>query len=106
MIVVCNKWRLIDKSDGKFKVNDMRKQLRSSVKIEDHYMKAQNNLAPVTGIFYEVDKEATRKRDEKINPKPEPTEKELLQARAEELGIEFDGRTGIEKLKELIAEKE
>lgn len=105
MIVVCKKYRLLEKSDGKFKVNEHRKELRSSVKIEKSYVDAQNKLSKITGIVYEVDEKATKDRDEKLNPK-EKTEKEELQEKATELGIEFDGRTSVAKLKELIEEKQ
>lgn len=108
MIVVCEKFRLLEQSDGKFKINEYRKSLRKSVKIEDDYMKRSNANAKISGIYYELDKEATEARNA---PKDEgqdesKVEKDMLLEKAKSLGLDVDGRMGVKKLKELINEKE
>jgi hypothetical protein len=73
MIVVCKKYRLIEKTQGKF-TQEHKKPLRSRVILEESYVEKENKLSEITGILYVVDKAATKKRDEKINPKPEKKE--------------------------------
>ncbi len=99
-IVVCKKYRLLEQSGGNFKVTEHKKLIRGSVKIDELDVKKANNVSKSSGIYYEIDKEATEKR----NGKGQPDEKEQLLAEAKELGIDVDKRTGVEKLKLLIEE--
>lgn len=101
MIVVCKKYRLIDKSDGKFKINEMRKELRSSVKIDEIYVEAQNKLAKTSGIYYEVDKKATEERNKSLEPKPD---RKALIAEANDMGLEFAKNIKTDQLIALIEE--
>lgn len=101
MIVVCKKYRCLEQTKGEFKKTEHMKLVRENLKLEKSYIDEQNKTMKTSGIYFEVDKEVTEKRN-----KPEgnePTEKELLLAEAKELGLDVDGRTGIDKLKELIA---
>lgn len=111
MIVVCKKFRLIEKSKGKF-TTEHKKEIRSKLKLDDQYVKVQNKISGITGIYYEVDEKATKERLEIIESKKTPVsdngkngELEALKQRATDLGIEFHGRSGIEKLTELIDAK-
>ncbi len=66
-IVVANKYRLGmdgDKFSPKFKTH-----LRS-LKIEEDDLEEYNKSSAISGILYEVDKEATAKRNELLAPKP------------------------------------
>lgn len=107
MIIVCKQFRLFEQVKGKFKVTDMKKEIRSSVKVDEDFVKVSNANSATSGIYYEIDEEATKARNEKLNPsKKEPSEKDILLEKAKGLGLDVDGRTGIDKLRELIAEQE
>ena len=65
-IVVANKYRMGmegDKFNPKFKTH-----LRT-LKIEEDDLKEYNKSSEISGILYEVDKEATEKRNELLAPK-------------------------------------
>lgn len=70
MIVVCKKYRLIEISSGKYKINEHRKELRKSMKIDKLDIEEYNKIAEKTGIYYEIDEQATKDRNELLNPKP------------------------------------
>lgn len=103
MIVVCKKFRLIEQSNGKFKINEHRKQLRSSVKIDKLAMEAENKLSPISGIHYEIDEKSTDERNKIINNKSETKlDRNALKLEADSMGLEYAKNIKTEALKELI----
>jgi len=101
MIVVCKKFRQIGQSNGVFKINEHRKEMRSNVKIDELDVAKFNAVATGSGIYYEIDKESTKKRNELLNPKPKNNRAEL-KAKATDLGLEFADNIPTPKLIELI----
>jgi len=97
-IVVCKKFRLIEISKGKFKNNDMKKELRSSVKITKEDMERFNAVHGSTGIIYEIDEKATAERNA---PKLDRT---ALIEEAKSMGLEFAKNIKTEALINLIEE--
>jgi hypothetical protein len=100
-IVVVKKFRLIEKSKGKFKVNEHRKLLRSSVKITRDEVSDYNKVAETTGIYWEVDEKATEERNGNKEPK---LDREAIKKQADELGIEYQKNIKTDALLKLIEE--
>jgi hypothetical protein len=70
-IVVARLVRL-GQDGGKFKRNLIAETIRSNAKVDSDYVKEFNKLWETKGQLYEVDKEATKKRDESLKPKVDP----------------------------------
>lgn len=87
-VKVYKKFRLIEQSDSKFKINEHRKELRPGVKIEESVADGYNSQAKTSGIYYELDLEATKERDELLTPIPTVDRKALIEE-ANEMGLDF-----------------
>jgi len=98
-IVVCKKFRLVEISKGEFKNNDMKKEVRSAVKISEEDVKELNSNYKTSGIIYEIDKKATEERDNELAPKPD---RKALLLEAESMGLEFKKNIKTDALIELI----
>lgn len=68
-ILVCKLHRL-GKDGDSFKKGLIAQTLRTNAKIPAEYVEEFNRHWQTRGQFYEVDEEATKARNEKLNPKP------------------------------------
>ena len=68
-IVVAKKYRLLEQKNGSFIVNDFKKEIRSKIVVEKSFIDTENKISGTTGLYYEIDQEATKVRYEKLNPK-------------------------------------
>lgn len=106
---VYQKYRLLEQSGDKFKNNEHRKLLRSKVLIDDNVAANYNKAFGISGIIFELDKEATKELSKPKTPVKKDNDKvkeerEALKAEATELGLDFAGNISNGKLIELINE--
>jgi hypothetical protein len=102
-IVVANLFRL-GKDGDKFS-KEFKTLMRSGAKIPESYVNQINAGWKTSGQFYEIDKEATKKRNDSLTKSNEPTRKELKE-KADKLGLEYPSNIKTEKLIELIKGEE
>ena len=98
---------LLELSGDKFINNEHRKQLRKGVLLSDNVADSYNKGLAISGIYFEVDKEATKKLSEKSTTKTLDSDKakeerETMKLEAGSLGIEFPSNIPNGKLFELI----
>ena len=82
-------------------------EVRSKVKIDDDYIKEFNANWKTSGMFYDIDAEATKERDEKLAKANDPLAKmtrDELKEKADDLGLEYQNNIKTNKLIELIKE--
>ena len=70
-IVVCKQQRLVQIKNGFFDLKGFKEEIRGNVKIDELDVKAFNRTAETSGLLYEIDKPATKRRNESLKPKTE-----------------------------------
>lgn len=109
-VVVCKVVRL-GKDGDKFKKGLVAKVLRNNAKLDEDYVKEQNESWKTSGVYHEVDLKATSERNEKLEKSSEPSDAEKKAIREEakteaaSLGIEYSASISTANLLKKIEEK-
>ena len=102
MGIVVAKLLRLGKDGDKYKKDLVAKVERTNAKLDEDYIKLFNANWRRSGRLYVIDKEKTAARNKALSP--EPTEREALKAKADEMGIKYAKNVSVKKLRELIGE--